>query len=81
MQCPTDFAGSQKAKEADVLGSLFRPSDSPGNDTFQNRSSLIVEKMDFINDDEAHEVGVRSVGRFPRYDIPISWTRAFIGAT
>jgi len=33
-----------------------------------------VEKMDSINDDEAHAVGVRSVGHFPRYDIPFLWS-------
>jgi hypothetical protein len=61
---------SRKAKEADVLGLLFRPPDSPSDDTLQNRSSLVVEKMYFINDDEAHEVGIRSVDHFPRDDIP-----------
>ncbi|KAA6417717.1 MAG: hypothetical protein FRX49_12303 [Trebouxia sp. A1-2] len=45
--------------------------DSPGNNAFQHRASVVVKKVDLINDQQPHFLGVGPVTALTRDDVPL----------
>ena len=65
----------RKADKTHIFVRLFHATDCPCYDTFKDWAALVVEEMDFVNDDEANEVGVAGVCAFASNDVPLLWGR------
>lgn len=63
----------QAEKPQDLETPHLNLPDSPGNNGLQNRASVIVEQVDFINDQEPDQLRVDAITALPRDDIPLLW--------
>lgn len=54
-----------------MLSSSFDIAQRTSNESLQHRSTVIVQKMHFVDDDQPDEVGVGRVSRFAGDDIPL----------
>lgn len=64
------FGSVANLNDANVLPSLFPPSDIPGNDTLKTRPATVVQQMYPVNDGQAYKIVIRGVGALGSGDIP-----------
>ena len=60
----------RQANKTDGITDLLRSTDRTSDYTLQNRTAFIVEKVDFVDDDESDEVGVTHIRALASDDIP-----------
>lgn len=63
--------GSGETNQTNVLVRLFHAADGPRNNALQDGTTLVVQQVDLIDDDETHKVGVTGVGLLAGNNIPL----------
>ena len=53
-----------------MIPRLLHAADSRRDNSFKHRAPIVVQEMDFIDDEEPNEVGITGIHAFPRDDIP-----------
>ncbi|KJR89206.1 uncharacterized protein SPSK_05806 [Sporothrix schenckii 1099-18] len=61
----------RQADEAHGLARLLRLAQRAADNALENRATVVVQQVNLVNDNQAHEVGIRQVGGFARDDIPL----------
>ena len=56
-----------------MIPCLLHAADGPSDNGFEHRAPIIMQEMDFIDDEEPNEVGITGIRAFPRDDIPFLW--------
>jgi hypothetical protein len=63
--------GRRETDEADIVVRLLHAADRPCHDRLEDRTTLVVQQVDLVDDDQRDEVRVTRVGRFARDDVPL----------